>query len=214
MNAPLRPGSSPVILRAVGLSFGFAQRPLFDSLSLVIPPGVTLVRGGDGRGKTTLLEMLAGVTPTRAGALHIGDLDLATQPDAYRAQLSLTRPGSLALEDITPDAWFGDLADRYPGFNRDALADLSEGLALEPHRAKSGNMLSAGTKRKVWLAGAFASGAAVTLLDEPFAALDRASIGFVLELLEEAALSGRAWVVADYEAPRGVPLAAEVDLGD
>jgi energy-coupling factor transporter ATP-binding protein EcfA2 len=55
----------------------------------------------------------------------------------------------------------------------------------------------------------------VTLLDEPFAALDKASIGFVLELLDDAAAdSTRAWVVADYEAPRGVPLAAEVDLGD
>ena len=86
---------------------------------------------------------------------------------------------------------------------------------LGPHLAKPGTMLSAGTKRKVWLAGAFASGAAVTLLDEPFAALDKASIGFVLELLDDAAAgSARAWVVADYEAPRGVPLAAEVDLGD
>ena len=86
---------------------------------------------------------------------------------------------------------------------------------LGPHLTKPGTMLSAGTRRKVWLAGAFASGAAVTLLDEPFAALDKASIGFVLELLDDAAASStRAWVVADYEAPRGVPLAAEVDLGD
>jgi energy-coupling factor transporter ATP-binding protein EcfA2 len=102
-----------------------------------------------------------------------------------------------------------------PAFNAEAIDELAEGLGLGPHLAKPGYMLSAGTRRKVWLAGAFASGAAVTLLDEPFAALDKASIGFVLELLDDAAASStRAWVVADYEAPRGVPLAAEVDLGD
>ena len=74
-------------------------------------------------------------------------------------------------------------------------------------------MLSTGSKRKVWLAAAFASGAAVTLLDEPFAALDKASIGFVLELLGDvAAHTERAWVLADFEAPGKVPLAAILDL--
>lgn len=76
-------------------------------------------------------------------------------------------------------------------------------------------MFSAGSKRKVWLAAAFASGAAVTLLDEPFAALDKASIGFVVELLEDAAdHPERAWVIADYEAPGDVRLASVIDLGD
>jgi ABC-type Mn2+/Zn2+ transport system ATPase subunit len=76
-------------------------------------------------------------------------------------------------------------------------------------------MLSTGTKRKVWLAAAFASGAAVTLLDEPFAALDKTSIGLVIALLQEAAQHPtRAWVVADYAPPQGVALALTIDLGD
>ena len=210
---PGAPRVAPV-LRAQGLSLSIGPCTLFNNLSFQLPPGVTLVRGGDGRGKSSLLALLAGAAPATSGRLTIGGIDLATQPEAYRAQVFLTRPGTNTLDAISPDAWFDALAGRHPGFNRDALADLSEGLALEPHRAKSGNMLSAGTQRKVWLAGAFASGAAVTLLDEPFAALDKASIGFVLELLEEAAQSGRAWVVADYQAPPGVPLAAVIDLGD
>lgn len=75
-------------------------------------------------------------------------------------------------------------------------------------------MRSTGTRRKVFLAGAFASRAAVTLLDEPFAALDRASIALVLELLQEAATHpSRAWVVADYAAPARVGLAGECELG-
>lgn len=75
-------------------------------------------------------------------------------------------------------------------------------------------MLSTGTKRKVYLAGALASSAAVTLLDEPFAALDKTSSDLLLELLKEAATHpSRAWVVADYVAPRGVRLAAQIQLG-
>jgi ABC-type transport system involved in cytochrome c biogenesis ATPase subunit len=42
----------------------------------------------------------------------------------------------------------------------------------------------------------------VTLLDEPFAALDRASIAFVNQLLQEAhAQRQGVWVVCDYDAP-------------
>jgi hypothetical protein len=46
-------------------------------------------------------------------------------------------------------------------------------------------MLSTGSKRKVWLAAGFASGADLLLLDEPFAALDAPSIAFVKELLQD-----------------------------
>jgi energy-coupling factor transporter ATP-binding protein EcfA2 len=63
-------------------------------------------------------------------------------------------------------------------------------------------MLSTGTKRKVWLTAAFAAGCSVTLLDEPFAALDRASIDFVNQQLQEAhAQRQGVWVVCDYDAP-------------
>jgi energy-coupling factor transporter ATP-binding protein EcfA2 len=95
------------------------------------------------------------------------------------------------------------------------IDDLVAGLALTEHRAKRLFMLSTGSRRKVWLATAFASGAAVTLLDDPFAALDKPSIRFVTELLQEAAgHSTRAWVVTGYAAPAGVALAATLDLGD
>ena len=204
-----------LVLRAEGLAYAIGPRALFDGLSLRVPPGVTLVRGGDGRGKTSLLALLAGAKPAQRGTLSLRGTDLARQPEAYRAQVFLTRPATTELDTLSPNAWFDGLAARHPGFDREALDELTVGLALAPHRDKAGYMLSAGTRRKVWLAGALASGAALTLLDEPFAALDKASIGFVLDLLEEAAASStRAWVLADYQAPPGVPLAAVIDLGD
>ena len=210
MSSPPEP-----VLRAEGLVYAIGPRELFTGLSLQLPPGVSLVRGGDGRGKTSLLALLAGVARPREGRLSLRGTDLALQPEAYRAQVFLTQPASTELDAINPNAWFDALATRHPGFDRDALDELADGLALGPHRDKPGYMLSAGTKRKVWLAGALASGAALTLLDEPFAALDKASIGFVLDILEEAAASStRAWVLADYQPPPGVPLAAVIDLGD
>jgi energy-coupling factor transporter ATP-binding protein EcfA2 len=92
---------------------------------------------------------------------------------------------------------------------------LVEGLSLGEHQHKPLYMLSTGSKRKVWLAAAFAAGAPVTLLDVPFASLDKASIRFVTEqLCQQAKVATRAWVFADYEAPSGLPFVSTLDLGD
>lgn len=205
----------PAILQVNGLSFHFPQRELFSDWSTRIPPGLTLVRGGEDRGKTTLLRLLAGELPANAGELTVNGIGLTDQPLVYRQQVFWTDPQSGAFDQVTPADYFKSMHRLYPKFDHQLLDALIVGLSLAPHLQKAIYMLSAGSKRKVWLAAAFASGAAVTLLDEPFAALDKASIGFVMELLEDAAdHPARAWVIADYEAPGDVPLAAMINVGD
>ncbi|MDC8759988.1 ABC transporter ATP-binding protein [Janthinobacterium fluminis] len=203
------------ILQARGLCFSYPQRPLFADLSFDLAPGVTLVRGGDGCGKTALLRLLAGELAADAGQLQIGGVRFDAEPPAYRQQVFWLDPRTDAFDQMTAAGYFDSLRARYPRFDAQALGRLVDGLALAPHLDKGLYMLSTGSKRKVWLAAAWASGAAVVLLDEPFAALDKASAGFVAGLLaQEAGQTARAWVLADYVAPAQVPLAASIDLGD
>ena len=205
--------ASSAVLQVVGLSFRYPERELFAGWSTRIPPGVTLVRGGESSGKTTLLRLLAGELPVQAGDLQMGKLHLAQHAAAYRQQVFRVDPRSTDFDPITPLEYFKTLHRQYPRFDDRAVGGLLDGLSLGPFKDKPLYMLSTGSKRKVWLAAAFASGAAVTLLDEPFAALDKTSIGFVTKLLQDAATHpARAWVMADYEAPVGVPLAAVIDL--
>jgi energy-coupling factor transporter ATP-binding protein EcfA2 len=89
-----------------------------------------------------------------------------------------------------------------------------EGLSLTEHQHKPMYMLSTGSRRKVWFAAAVVCGAPLTLVDEPFAALDKRSIAFVCEVLRAAGQrQDRVWILADHEAPEGVPLAGTIDLG-
>ncbi len=209
----LPPSTSSAVLQVTGLNFSYPERALFASWSARIPLGVTLVRGGEGSGKTTLLRLLAGDLPVQAGELRIGDVHLAQNAAAYRQQVFRVDPRTSAFDAITPLDYFKTVQRQYPGFDSGAVGGLIEGLSLAPFQDKPLYMLSTGSKRKVWLAAAFASGAAVILLDEPFAALDRKSIDFVKLLLQGAAgHSTRAWVLAGYEAPADVPLAAIIDL--
>jgi ABC-type multidrug transport system ATPase subunit len=205
----------PMVLRVQNLSFRIPERELFSHWSAAIPPGVTLVCGGEGRGKTTLLRLLAGDLSADAGHLQVNDVRLRDRPAAYRQQIFWADPRSDAFDRITPAAYFKSLRELYPTFDEQRLDDLVKALSLEPHVDKQLFMLSTGSKRKVWLAAAFASNAAVTLLDEPFTSLDKVSIGVVTALLKDAAGDPRrACVTALYEAPGDVPLAAVIDLGD
>jgi ABC-type multidrug transport system ATPase subunit len=207
--------AAPVVLQVDGLCFAYPQRVLFTDWSARIAPGLTLLRGGDGCGKSTLLQLLAGTLPAQAGQLQINAARLADAPQAYRQQVFWADPRSQALDQLTPLAYAQTLPGRYPRFDAPLMRDLVEALALGPYLEKPLYMLSTGSKRKVWLAAAFASGAALTLLDEPFAALDKASIGCVMQLLAEAAAHPvRAWIMSAYEAPGDLPLAGTLDLGD
>ncbi len=190
-------------MQVQNLTFGWpGQPPLFNHLSFTVPPGLTWLGGDEGTGKTTLLRLMAGELAPQAGTLRAG------------GPVFWVNPRADGCDALTPGQCFDRVAHQHPALDRAVLDGLVHALDLTQHLAKRLDMLSTGSRRKVWLAAAFASGAALTLLDQPFAALDKVSMGVITELLQEAAgHPERAWVVADYVAPPGVPLAGQAQLG-
>lgn len=203
------------LLQMDDLCFDHPQRPLFRGLSGRFAAGLHLVRGGDGRGKTTLMRLLAGELMAAGGRLTANGVSLEAAPAAYREQVFWMDPRTDTFDQLACGACFDALRARYPAWDSARLPALVEGLSLAEHAHKPLYMLSTGSRRKVWLAAAWASGAPVVLLDVPFASLDRVSIAFVTERLrDEAAMAQRAWVFADYEAPPHLAFASVLDLGD
>lgn len=204
---------APRITQAQALSHAWGERVLFSQLDLAIPSGVTLLHGDEQTGKTTLLWILAGELQPTGGALQTLGVNPAQQLDAYAPLVFRTDPLNAALDRTSPAQWLATLPERYPRFHADALTYLINGFALQPHMDKPLYMLSAGSRRKVWLSAAMASGAVLTLIDQPFAALDTPSARLLLEVLQDfAQSSNRACVLADYEAPMGVRLAGTIAL--
>jgi ABC-type multidrug transport system ATPase subunit len=202
------------ILEASGIETGHPGRPLLKDWSVSIGPGLTLVRGGDGSGKTSLLRCLAATGAKRAGSLTIDGIAFERSPRGYRDRLLLVEARNDELDDITPLAYFDTLAKRFPAFDRAALPAICQGLSLTEHLHKQFFMLSTGSRHKVGLAGALAAGASVNLLDDPFAGLDRPSIRFFSACLARALEdnAGQAWILAVYEAPAGLGPAQVIDL--
>ena len=211
----MNPLQSTPILHVSKLNFSWPAQPLITDFSADIGAGITLVKGGDGRGKSTLLRLLAGALPAQSGQLQINGMGLQTQPAHYKKQVFWADPRSDAFDQMSVPDYFEWQRRSHAHFDEGVWADLTAGLGLAEHLHKQLYMLSTGSKRKVFIAAALASGAALTLLDEPFAAVDAVSIGFLLAWLK-AAQSGtnRAWVIADYLAPVGLHLRQTLDLGD
>lgn len=197
------------VLRLQGLSFGYPGQALFHQLSADFPAGLSLVRGGDGVGKTSLLGLLAGDCAAQAGSVMLHGVDAGREPARYRAQVFWRDPRAPWPERLTPQAWADELAARHQRWSGARWQAHVAGFGLAPHLHKPMYQLSTGSQRKVLLGAALASGAALTLLDEPVAALDRPSIAYLLQALEAEARApawpGRVLIVAHYEALGDLP---------
>jgi ABC-type multidrug transport system ATPase subunit len=203
------------VLQIFKLSLAYPGCVVVREFSAKPANGLVLVRGGGGRGKTSLMCVLAGELAADAGHLQVGGVWLHEQPEAYRQQVFWADTRSAAHDALTCRDYLAKVQRHYPAFDEARLHRAIEGLSLAPHLDKNIFMLSTGSKRKLYLAAAFACGAALTLLDTPFAALDKVSIRFALDMLAEVAQDrDRLWVLADYAQPDGMMLPLLIDLGD
>ena len=208
-----QPTPTPCLLEARNLCFSFGAQPLLQGIHWCIPPGLSAITGDESSGKTTLLRLLAGELQATAGAVLWGSASAAPGGNVGGPPVFWVDPRSDAWDAMPVRDYLGQARHRHATLNAGLLGELFDALHLTDHLDKRFAMLSTGSRRKVFLATAFASGAAVTLLDMPFAALDGASIRVVHALLAEAAEHPhRAWVVADYVPPPDLPLAAHCHL--
>lgn len=203
--------AAPPLLQVEGLHWRApfeGAPPLFAGLGLQAGAGVLGVTGDEGRGKSALLRLIAGELRPDAGRIRIGAPAEALDPHALPAGDARLRE-RLFWCDPQSDRHDGRVARDYlamqrqgrPGWSEAALAAQLEGFALHEHLDKRLEMLSTGTRRKLRLAAALASGAMLVLLDDPGAALDARSLRHLAEALRRhhEAPAGRLIVVTGHD---------------
>ncbi len=181
-TAPVAEGGTEigVLLSDVAYTYPQVSTPVLTGVHLDAGPGLTAITGPSGVGKSTLLELAAGLRTPTAGTVRAGRAHLVTQRPFLPAG---TLRDALVLGNGADDQAVWD-ALRLVGLEG-FVAGLP--LALATPLGDDGFGLSAGQRARVALARATLSTAPVLLVDEPTAHLDTAAADLVHGVLAELA---------------------------
>ena len=175
------------------------KRALID-LSLHLAPGdfVTVI-GGNGAGKSTMLNAVAGVFPIDRGTIEIGGQDVSALPEFRRAKylgrvfqdpmvgtaatMNIEENMALAMRRGQKRGLRWGISQLERRMYREQLATL--GLGLEDRMGSKVGLLSGGQRQALTLLMATLRTPKLLLLDEHTAALDPKTAAKVLELTEQ-----------------------------
>jgi heme ABC exporter ATP-binding subunit CcmA len=167
---------------------------------------ILLLSGPNGAGKTTLLRLLAGLVPLHAGTATVLGHDLATDRRGARRQIALVGHETFCYDDLTVRENLR-FAARAGGRSTKAADAALERLGLDRVADIAHGKLSAGQRRRLSLAIAFARDARLLLLDEPHAGLDPATRETIDAIVAAAPGEGRTVLLASHELAHARALA-------
>ena len=165
-----------------------------------------LILGQSGKGKTTLLHLLALLLRPESGEIHIAGNEITTLSSSRITQIRAKNigiifqrahfTGSLSVIDniLLPNYFSGQKQDK------EKARYLAEELGFADHLSKNTNQLSQGEQQRVSIARALMNNPNVILADEPTSSLDDNNCQKVIELLKkQSALIGASLVVVTHD---------------
>ncbi|MFJ7266408.1 ABC transporter ATP-binding protein [Streptomyces sp. NPDC099050] len=186
-------------LAAKGVTVGYGDRTVIDSLDVSIPEGVvTTIIGPNGCGKSTLLRTLSRLLKPTSGSVVLDGEDIARlRTRDVAKKLGLLPQAPVAPEGLT----VADLVARGRHPHQSWLRQWSSDDASVVERAlamtgvadladRPVDALSGGQRQRVWISMTLAQGTDLLLLDEPTTYLDLAHAVDVLDLVDDLHESG------------------------
>lgn len=209
-----------VRLRHVRMAFG--ERRVFDDLSCAFARGrVSVVLGGSGSGKSTMLRLIGGLVRPQAGEVLVDGEDVARMSErrlgTVRRKLGMMFQGGALLDSLSV---FDNLA--FPLHEHRAMAGAAIGDAVHRRLGDVGlndvdpllpGQLSGGMTKRVALARALMMDPVILLCDEPFSGLDPISLRRVEDLLARVNRDHQiTMIVVSHHIPSTVRIADHVVL--
>ncbi|HJA28657.1 MAG TPA: ATP-binding cassette domain-containing protein [Candidatus Olsenella pullicola] len=160
-------------LEARGLTLSWDQEHVVvEDINVEVASGeVCCLVGRSGCGKTTILHALAGLTTPMAGRVLLHGEDVTGRPGrvSYMLQKDLLLPSRRIIDNVCLPLV---LAGAKKAEAREKAAPLFERFGLAGCELKWPSELSGGMRQRAAFLRTYLMGADVTLLDEPFSALD------------------------------------------
>lgn len=210
----------PTLQKGINLShviFDYGSKSIFKDLDFEIPiKSFTAVMGPSGVGKSTLLDLLCGLTEPKSGEVLIDEIPLHDiNLRQWRHMIGYVSQDTILLHDtILSNILVGepalDSADAERALKQAGawsfVSALPEGM--QTIVGERGGLLSGGQRQRIAIARALAHRPQLLLLDEPTSALDPESEQTICETLQQ--LSADLTIVAVSHQPAVINAADNV----
>ncbi len=185
MRDTVTPSDAAIHLDAVSKVFGkvgtdTAFRAV-DGLNLDVRPGQMLaLLGKTGCGKSTIFNMIAGLTEPTSGTVRVSGRDPFREFDWFRGKMAIVfqndrlLPWRTAIQNVELGL---EMLEIPSDERRNVAQQWLTKLGLNGHENDYPHALSGGMRQRVSIARAFATNANTLLCDEPFSALDESTAG-------------------------------------
>ena len=160
-----------VSLKSVSYRYPGAKTAVFEDVSCEFHPGVSLLKGYSGCGKSTMLRLVSGLLRPTSGSLT-SDSQLKPGSAAFlRSEVGFVfqQLNLLPLASVRRNA---QLAARLAGKPADGVMHWLEVLGISDYARKRPAQLSGGQQQRAAIARALAKSPKLLLLDEPTSGLD------------------------------------------
>ncbi len=205
----------PSFLKVEGLAKRYGDAVVFDSVHFDIAQGeFVCIIGHSGCGKTTILNVLAGLEQASAGYVFMDGREVAGpsldrgvvfQGHALMPWLTVRRNIAFAVRSRWPQWTAAQVDAQVEKFV--AMVGLAGAIDKKP------SQLSGGMKQRVGIARAFAIQPRMLLLDEPFGALDALTRGTIQdELLRICAETRQTVFMITHDVDEAILLADRILL--
>ncbi|MCL1883718.1 MAG: ATP-binding cassette domain-containing protein [Defluviitaleaceae bacterium] len=161
-------------LKDICKSFGEPPKTVLRDVSMVLREGITCIMGQSGVGKTTLVNIVAGILKPDSGEI-IG-------AEGKKISMVFQEDRLLEWETALENVLF--TAPKNRKNNRERANDLLEEAGLSDSLDKKAAELSGGMKRRVCLCRALIADYDILILDEPFKGLDGEIKPSIMEMVK------------------------------
>ncbi len=184
------------VIDVAGLSKRYRRTLVVDGVSLTVGRGEIFgLLGPDGAGKSTVLQVVAGVLLPDAGRVTVDGIDVLRDPEAVKRRIGYM-PQGLGLnlyDDLTVDEhlrFFAELRGVPARQFREHRATLLEIMRLRPAADRLARHLSGGMRQKLGLASALIHLPDLLLLDEPTTGVDPLSRRDFWQIIDRLSRAG------------------------
>lgn len=180
------------MLETKGLSFSYPKGASFSFPNIKVETGdVLLVIGQSGKGKTTLLHLLAGLMSPVKGSVSIDSVAIeslnGSAKDKFRGEnIGIVFQQAQFVKSVSVLQNL-ELARSLAGAkpNKQLAEGLLKELGIEQRMHAKPNELSIGERQRASIARALVTEPKVVLADEPTSALDDQNCAIVTDLLQK-----------------------------